>query len=54
MNGVATFPDWSSVLKRRAELLHQQLAAMQRLVTESGGSDEALQAGLFTLLPAAR
>ena len=42
MNGAATFPDWSSVLKRRAELLHQQIAAMQRLVAESGGSDEMM------------
>jgi len=42
MNGLATFPDWSSVLKRRAELLHQQIAAMQRLVTESNGSDEIM------------
>jgi hypothetical protein len=36
------FPDWSSVLKRRAQLLHQQIAAMQRLVLESGGSEEML------------
>jgi len=42
MNGPATFPDWSSVLKRRAELLHQQIAAMQRLVTESNGSEEMM------------
>ena len=42
MNGVPTFPDWSSVLKRRAQLLHQQIAAMQRLVLESGGSEEML------------
>jgi hypothetical protein len=37
-----TFPNWSSVLKRRAQLLHQQIAAMQRLVQESGGSEEIL------------
>lgn len=37
-----TFPNWSSVLKRRAQLLHQQIAAMQRLVQESGGSEEML------------
>lgn len=43
MNGDPTFLDWSSVLKRRAELLHQQIAAMQRLVTESGGTDEILR-----------
>ncbi len=42
MNGETIFSDWSSVLKRRAELLHQQIAAMQRLVTESGGSEEML------------
>jgi len=43
MNGDATFPDWSSVLKRKADLLHQQIAAMQRLVMESGGSEEMLE-----------
>ena len=37
-----TFPNWSSVLRRRAQLLHQQIAAMQRLVQESGGSEEML------------
>ena len=42
MNGDTTFPDWSSVLRRRTELLHQQIAAMQRLVLESGGSEEIL------------
>jgi len=42
MRGGPTFPNWSSVLKRRAELLHQQIAAMQRLVQESGGSEEML------------
>src|SRR5471032_3203659 len=42
MNAPATFPDWSSVLKRRAQLLHQQIAAMQRLVLESGGGEEML------------
>ena len=40
MNG--DFPNWSSVLQRRAQLLHQQIAAMQRLVVESGGSEEML------------
>jgi hypothetical protein len=34
--------DWSSVLKRRAQLLHHQIAAMQKLVVDSGGSDETL------------
>jgi len=43
MNGDPTFPDWSSVLKRKAELLHQQIGAMRRLVTESGGSEEMLE-----------
>ena len=42
MNGVPAFSDWSSVLKRRAELVHQQIAAMQQLVRESGGSDDML------------
>ena len=42
MNATAPFPNWSSVLQRRAELLHQQIAAMQRLVRESGGSEEML------------
>ena len=36
------FPDWSSVLKHRAQLVHHQLAAIQRLVTESGGNDATL------------
>jgi hypothetical protein len=40
MNGATSFPDWSSVLKRKAQLVHQQIAAMQRLVSESGGSDD--------------
>ncbi len=39
---VPLFPDWTSLLKRRAQLLHQQIAAMQRLVTEAGGSEEVL------------
>ena len=42
MNGAPTFPDWSSVLKRKAQLVHQQIAAMQRLVTDSGGNEEML------------
>ena len=42
MNGAPTFSDWQAVLKHRAEMLHQQIAAMQRLVRESGGSDETL------------
>jgi hypothetical protein len=53
MNGAPTFPDWSSVLKRKAQLVHQQIAAMQRLVSESGGSEEMLTkscASYFRLL----
>jgi hypothetical protein len=42
MNGEMTFADWSSVLQHKARLLHQQIAAMQRLVAESGGSEETL------------
>ena len=42
MNGSPEFSDWQSVLKHRAEMLHQQIAAMQQLVRESGGSDTAL------------
>jgi hypothetical protein len=47
MNDTGTFSDWSSVLKRRAEILHQQIGAMQRLVTESGGSSEAMSQACF-------
>jgi hypothetical protein len=42
MNGGPTFPDWSSVLKRKAQLVHQQIAAMQRLVSDSGGGEDML------------
>jgi hypothetical protein len=42
MNGDVSFPNWSSVPRHRAQLLHQQIAAMQRLVVESGGSEEML------------
>ena len=42
MNGERAFSDWQGVLRHRAEMLHQQIAAMQRLVSESGGSDEML------------
>jgi hypothetical protein len=42
MNGDSTFSDWTSVLRRKTELLHQQLATTQRLVLESGGSEEIL------------
>jgi hypothetical protein len=42
MKGPLEFSDWQAVLKHRAAMLHQQIAAMQRLVRESGGSDAAL------------
>jgi hypothetical protein len=42
MNGTPTFQDWSSVLKRKAQLVHQQIAAMQRLVSDSGGGEDML------------
>jgi hypothetical protein len=42
MSGDPTYPDWSSVIRRKAELLHQQIAALQRLVRESGGSEDTL------------
>ena len=42
MNGPLEFSDWQGVLKHRAEMLHQQIAAMQQLVRESGGSDAVL------------
>jgi hypothetical protein len=42
MNGETTFQNWSSLLRRRAHLLHQQIAAMQRLVRDSGGSEDTV------------
>jgi hypothetical protein len=42
MNGSPDFSDWQAVLKHRAEMLHQQIAAMQQLVRDSGGSDTVL------------
>ncbi len=42
MNDPRTFSDWQDVLKYRAEMLHQQIAAMQQLVRESGGNDVML------------
>jgi hypothetical protein len=42
MNGDRRYSDWQEALKHRAEMLHQQIAAMQQLVRESGGSDETL------------
>jgi hypothetical protein len=41
MNG-ASPSNWTNALRRRIELLHQQIAAMQRLVQESGGNEEML------------
>ncbi|MCE0498299.1 MAG: hypothetical protein LV481_10180 [Methylacidiphilales bacterium] len=42
MNEAAAYPNWSSVLQHQARLLHQQIAAMQRLVAEAGGDEETL------------
>lgn len=42
MNGPLEFSDWQAVLKYQAQMLHQQIAAMQRLVRESGGSEATL------------
>lgn len=35
--------NWVEATQRRAQLLHQQIAALQRLVSDSGGSDTVLQ-----------
>lgn len=40
MKDAASYSDWSSVLRDKAQLLHQQVAAMQRLVVDSGGGAE--------------
>jgi hypothetical protein len=42
MNGPLQFSNWQAVLRHRAEMVHQQIAAMQRLVRESGGNEETL------------
>lgn len=42
MSGETPFQSWSAVLKQRAFLLHQQIATMQRLGQESGGSEESI------------
>lgn len=42
MSGDETFSDWSGVLHRKAQMLHQQIAAMQRLVSDAGGGEEML------------
>jgi hypothetical protein len=47
------FQNWISVLQRRAQLLHQQIAAMQALVRDSGGTNEDVEracTGLYRLL----
>ena len=43
MSSPSTFPNWSSVLQGKSHLLYQQIAAMQKLVVEAGGSDEMLE-----------
>jgi hypothetical protein len=43
MNGTLEFSNWSAVLQHRAQILHQQIGAMQRLVIESGGNEEILE-----------
>ena len=53
MNGESSFQNWAEVLKRRAHLLHQQIAAMQRLVRDSGGSEAQVEQaclGLYRML----
>jgi hypothetical protein len=42
MNVDGSFNNWASVLRRRAELLHQQIAALQQLARDSGAAPEAL------------
>jgi hypothetical protein len=42
MNVDGSFKDWVSVLRRRAELLHQQIAALQQLARDSGAGPDAL------------
>jgi len=42
MNDAFPFPDWASLLRQRAQQLHQQIATMQRLVLESGGGEDIL------------
>ena len=48
MSEEAVFSSWAGLLQRRANLLHQQIAAMQRLVVESGGSDEMMERSCAT------
>jgi len=42
MSAATTYADWSSLLRHKAQLAHQQIAAMQRLVVDSGGNEEML------------
>jgi len=42
MSGTETFHNWSEIPRRQAQTLHQQIAAMQRLVLESGGGEGML------------
>jgi len=44
MNGSETSSSWLGVLKQRAHLLHQQIAAMQRLALDSGAAEEQIAA----------
>jgi hypothetical protein len=44
MNG-GTLQGWSGVLKQRAHLLYQQIAALQRLGRESGGDEAMIEQG---------
>jgi len=42
MNDATTVPNWTNALRLRAHIVHQQIASMQRLVLDSGGSEETL------------
>lgn len=42
MNGDISQITWTGMLHRRARLIHQQMATLQRLVSESNGMDEDL------------
>jgi len=39
----AAVSTWQEAIDRKAQLLHQQIASMQRLVADAGGSDKTLQ-----------
>jgi hypothetical protein len=49
MNEAGSFKTWSAVLKQRAFLLHQQIAALQRLGQEQGAGEEMLTQSCGTL-----